>query len=100
MYISKINIYPSLSYRGKEVSLNSLEAHEKALAKQAKEELKMIKSQGKKAGTDAAWWRPGFNEAVEKLEKIARGEKTETVEHKNYESPFGDFYSYGDDGFI
>ena len=71
MYISKISIYPNVCCKGNKISTRNLNVEKENLAKKAQAELKNIKEQGKKAGTDAAWWRSEFNEAVDSLKKIA-----------------------------
>ncbi len=100
MYVSKINIYPCVNCRGVKANTGALEAREKAIKNQAQKELKMIKEQGKKAGTDAAWWRSEFHEAVDMLEKIAKGESPKETERINSHSSLLDFHDFGEDGFI
>ncbi|MCQ2744709.1 MAG: hypothetical protein MJ230_07985 [bacterium] len=91
MYISPVNVYSSVNYCGGRKL-------DPCVIKKAEEELKLIKSEGKVAGTDSAWWRYGYNEAVQSLQNIAAGK--ESVEPKNYESPLARFLSNDDDGFI
>ena len=100
MYISKISVYQYVNCRGAKVKPSTLKSGEKSVKQQAKKELEMIKDQGKKAGTDSAWWRNEFREAVDVLEKIANGEAPSKPENLNSHSSLLDFHDFGGDGFI
>lgn len=98
MKVSKVTAYTPLNFKNEKSNIRVLTEQEKALVKKAQEELEMIERQGKVAGTDAAWWRYEYNEALEELKKIANGILPEP--DNGYRSLVREFHSFDDDGFI
>jgi hypothetical protein len=93
MRVTGIGAYSVLAYRGGKANITHQEAE---VVQAAKKELEMIKEQGKKAGTDAAWWRSEFGEAKAVLESIVKNECLPTLKQSSLMS----FHDSDEDGFI
>ena len=85
--------YPAMAYRGRKVNITAQEAE---VVQAAKKELEMIKVQGQKAGTDAAWWRSEFGEAKAVLESIVNNGYLP----RSQQSSLMSFHDSDEDGFI
>lgn len=103
MNISKISTYDSTVYFKEAPKPVTVEKKAKTIAEMAREELAQIKEQRYKAGTEVAWWRHEFYEAVAVLEELAKGEPAEeSSDEGRYNSPIMRFHvsNEEEDGFI
>ena len=96
MKIYSIGTYPQAVFKAN-VKPELLNQGKNSVAELAKKELANIEAQGKVAGTDAAWWRSGFQEAKAALESIVKGEE---LPHKEQHHSIMRFHDFDDDGFI
>ena len=93
MRVLSISPYSSITHRGGKVNITPQEAE---VVQAAKKELEMIKVQGQKAGTDAAWWRYEFGDAKTVLESIVRDGHLPAAPQSSLMS----FHDPDEDGFI
>lgn len=93
MRVFSIGTYSAIAHRGGKRNIPPQEAK---VVQAAKKELETIESQGQKAGTDSAWWRYEFPEAMAALKTIASNEQLPEVQQSSLMS----FHNFDDDGFI
>jgi len=100
MNVAGISTYQNVVFGNHTVKPQIVEKQGQAVVEAAKAELEAIEKQGKVAGTDAAWWRPGFSEAKEALENIVKTGESNQPEYNSYKSSLMSFHDYDDDGLI
>jgi len=98
MIVPEVITYIPVSFSSNKPNVNKSNAQREALIRQAKEELKMIEKEGNVAGSESAWWRYEYDEALAELKKIANGILPE--DEQNNQSLVARFHSFDDDGFI
>lgn len=76
MKISVINACPaSFSYKGEyNIKVPKIDTNEQNLVQKAEAELQKISEQKKVAGTDFAWWRNEYNDAIDALKQFIKGD--------------------------